>query len=53
MKEIALSDSLKKALQEARKSTMVEDCLQDQMRTWYNNRPLFLPAGCMSWFRES
>ena len=44
MKEIALSDSLKKALQEGRKSTMVEDCLQDQMRTWYNNLPP-LPPG--------
>ena len=44
MKEIALSDSLKKALQEGRKSTMVEDVLQDQMRTWVKNLPP-LPPG--------
>lgn len=44
MKEIALSDSLKKALQEGRKSTMVEGILQDQMRTWIKNLPP-LPPG--------
>lgn len=44
MKEIMLSDSLKKALQEGRKSTMVEDVLQDQMRTWVKNLPP-LPPG--------
>ena len=44
MKETMLSDSLKKALQEGRKSTMVEDVLQDQMRTWVKNLPP-LPPG--------
>ena len=44
MKEIMLSDSLKKALQEGRKSTMVEDTLHDQMRTWVKNLPP-LPPG--------
>lgn len=44
MKEIMLSDSLKKALQEGRKNTMVEDSLQDQMRTWVKNLPP-LPPG--------
>lgn len=39
-----LGDSLKKVLQEGGKSTMVEDILQDQMRTWYNNLPP-LPSG--------
>lgn len=44
MKEIMLSDSLKKALQEGRKSTMVEVTLHDQMRTWVKNLPP-LPPG--------
>lgn len=44
MKEIMLSDSLNKALQEGRKSTMVEGVLQDQMRTWVKNLPP-LPPG--------
>ena len=44
MKEIMLSDSLKKALREGRKNTMVEDSLQDQMRTWVKNLPP-LPPG--------
>jgi len=39
-----LSDSLKKALQEGGNSTMVEDVLQDQMRTWVKNLPP-LPPG--------
>lgn len=44
MKEIMLSDSLRKALQEGRKNTMVEDTLQDQMKTWVKNLPP-LPPG--------
>lgn len=44
MKEIMFGDSLKKALQEGRKNTMVEDSLQDQMRTWAKNLPP-LPPG--------
>ena len=44
MKEIMLSDGLKKALQEARKSTLIEDSLQYQMRTWVKNLPP-LPPG--------
>lgn len=44
MKEIMLSDSLRKALQEGRKNTMAEDALQDQMKTWVKNLPP-LPPG--------
>ena len=44
MKEIMLSDSLRKALQEGRKNTTVEDTLQDQMKTWVKNLPP-LPPG--------
>lgn len=42
--EVKLSDSLKKVLQDRRKNTMVEDLLQEQMRTWVKNLPP-LPPG--------
>lgn len=44
MKEIALSDSLKKALQEGRKSTMVENQLTEEMIRWVDKLPP-LPPG--------
>ena len=44
MKEIALSDSLKKALQEGRKSTTVKDQLTEEMRRWVDKLPP-LPPG--------
>lgn len=44
MKEIALSDSLKKALQEGRKSTMVENQLTEEMIRWVDKLPPLLPG---------
>lgn len=44
MKEVILSDRLKNALQEARKSTLIEDSIHDQLRTWVKNLPP-LPPG--------
>lgn len=44
MKEIALGDSLKKALQEGKKSTMVKDQLTEEMRRWVDKLPP-LPPG--------
>lgn len=44
MKEIMLSDSLRKALQEGRKSTMVKNQLTEEMIRWVNKLPPLLPG---------
>lgn len=44
MEKIMFCDSLKKALQEARKSTLIEDSIYDQLSTWVKNLPP-LPPG--------
>ncbi len=44
MKKTMSFDSLKKALQEASKSTLIENSIHDQLRTWVKNLPP-LPPG--------